>query len=142
MAQPEPVDLPEGLATHVIADAADAMIFADRAGIIRIWNAAAEAVFGFSAAEAIGQSLDLIIPERLRQAHWTGFQRAVDSGATRLGGRATVTRGLHRSGQKLYVEMSFALVRDASGAVAGSVAIARDGTERYERERAQRSATP
>jgi PAS domain S-box-containing protein len=85
-------------------------------------------MFGFSAAEAIGQSLDIIIPERLREAHWRGFHAAIASGRTRLNGRPTVTRALHKSGATLYVEMSFAMVCATSGEVIGSVAVARDAT--------------
>jgi len=126
------------LALAVLDQAADAVIFADVEGVIRIWNAAAARIFGFSAEEAIGRSLDLIIPEHLRQAHWNGFHRAMQSGATRLGGRPTMTRGLHESGRRLYVEMSFAVVRTPSGTVAGSVSVARDATARYEDEKARR----
>ena len=97
-------------------------------------------MFGFSAAEAIGQTLDLMIPEHLRAAHWRGFDAAMNNGELRLNGRATLTRGLHKSGRKLYVEMSFALVRDAGAAVLGSVAVARDVSERVEREKAARAA--
>jgi len=86
--------------------------------------------------------LDLIIPEHLRKAHWQGFDAAMENGMTRLGGRPTLTRGLHRTGRKLYVEMSFALVRDATGSVLGSVAVARDATERIEREKAAVAAQP
>lgn len=126
------------LAPEILDQAADALIFADVEGVIRVWNAAAARIFGFAAEEAIGSSLDLIIPEHLRQAHWTGFRRAMQSGTTRLGGRPTMTRGLHKNGARLYVEMSFAVVRAPSGAVAGSVAVARDATARYEEERARR----
>lgn len=128
----------EALATAILDQAADAVIFADVEGVIRVWNAAAARIFGFAAAEAIGRSLDLIIPEHLRQAHWIGFRRAMQSGATRLGGQPTMTRGLHQSGKRLYVEMSFAVVRASSGVIAGSVAVARDATTRYEEERARR----
>ena len=114
----------QALALAILDQAADAVIFADVEGVIRVWNEAAAQMFGFAADEAIGRSLDLIIPEHLRQAHWSGFHRAMQSGTTRLAGRPTVTRGLDRSGRRLYVEMSFAVVRAASGAVAGSVAIA------------------
>lgn len=92
-----------------------------------------------SAAEAIGQSLDIIIPERLREAHWRGFNAAIASGRTRLNGRPTVTRALHKSGATLYVEMSFAMVCAATGEVIGSVAVARDATERVQREKAARN---
>ena len=128
----------QALALAILDQAADAVIFADVEGVIRIWNAAAARIFGFAAEEAIGTSLDLIVPEHLRQAHWRGFRRAMQSGATRLGGRPTMTRGLHQSGRRLYVEMSFAVVRAPSGTIAGSVAIARDATARYEEERTRR----
>jgi len=120
----------------ILEQAAEAVIFANRQGVIERWNAAAVAMFGFSAAEALGQSLDLIIPEHLRNAHARGFEAAMANGKTRLGGRPTLTRGLHKTGQKLYVEMSFALVVDAAGSALGSVAVARDVTERVEREKA------
>ena len=126
------------LAQAILEQAGDAVIFADSEGVIRIWNAAAVRIFGFTKEEALGKSLDLIIPEHLRQAHWTGFRRAMQSGATRLGGRPTLTRGLHQSGRRLYVEMSFAVVRAPSGIVAGSVAVARDATARYHEEKARR----
>ena len=119
----------------IVGQIAEALIFSDRHGIIERWNAAATAVFGFEASEAIGQRLDLIIPEHLRAAHWRGFDAAIARGSTRLHGRATMTRGLHKAGRKCYVEMSFALVHDHDGTVLGSVAVARDVTERIEREK-------
>lgn len=112
----------------------DALIYADREGVIREWNGGAEALFGYRKAEAVGQSLDLIIPERLRAAHWAGFDRAMQSGATKYGRRALLTRSMNRSGETLYVEMTFAVVADADR-VLGSVAIARDGSRRREDER-------
>lgn len=124
------------LSHHVLTQIADAVIFSDCEGKIQIWNPAAETLFGFSSDAALGQSLDLIIPERLRAAHWVGFHRAVASGQTRLAGKAVITRACTAAGATIYVEMSFALVRDAHGEVLGSVAIARDATERRARERA------
>ena len=119
----------------ILEQTADAIIYSNRQGMIERWNVAAVAMFGYTAPEALGQSLDLIIPEHLRAAHWRGFEAAMASGTTRLHGRPTLTRALHKSGSKLYVEMSFALVADAAGAVLGSVAMVRDVTERMERER-------
>ncbi len=123
------------LAPAIISQAADAVIFADREGKIRIWNKAAVALFGFAADATIGQSLDIVIPEKLRAAHWAGFRQAMESGRTRLAGRPTITRALHASGKRLYVELSFAVVGDTAGGAVGSVAIARDVTERYEKEK-------
>ena len=128
------------LAERVLACMMEAVIHADRQGLIALWNPAAETMFGFSTAEAIGQSLDIIIPERLREAHWRGFHAAIASGRTRLNGRPTVTRALHKSGATLYVEMSFAMVCATTGEVIGSVAVARDATERVQREKAARCA--
>lgn len=122
----------------IVEQMADAMIYSDNEGMICGWNAAAECLFGYAKEEAIGQSLDLIIPERLREAHWAGFNRAMASGATRLAGRATITRSLTRSKGTIYVEMSFAVVIDGSGVSIGSVAVARDATQRYQNERALR----
>jgi|GEM_PF-1491779 len=120
----------------ILEQLADAVIYSDRDGIIRRWNRAAAETFGYAPDEAIGTRLDLIIPERLRAAHWRGFEAAMASGVTRLKGRPTLTRGEHKQGRKLYVEMSFALVVDEAGAVQGSVAMARDVSERITREKA------
>ncbi|WP_448956379.1 PAS domain S-box protein [Labrys neptuniae] len=122
-------------ANAIVDQMADALIFAGLDGMIAGWNRASTALFGFERDEAMGQSLDLIIPSYLRDAHWTGFDAAVKTGRLKLAGKPTLTRALHKSGAKLYVEMSFAVVETAEGVV-GSVAVARDATERIERERA------
>jgi len=128
------VDTDFDLCRLIVEQMGDALIYADREGVIREWNAGAEALFGYPKAEAIGQSLDLIIPERLRAAHWAGFERAIQSGATKFGRRALLTRSMNRTGETIYVEMTFAVVAEA-GRVLGSVAIARDATRRREDER-------
>lgn len=125
---------------RILDQVADALIYADRSGRIMRWNNACSALFGYSAEEALGQSLDLIIPEHLRAAHWKGFDAAMASGATKLEGRPTLTRAVHKAGRKLYVEMTFAVVKAAEGDALGSVAMARDVTERVERERAARAS--
>lgn len=127
------------LDARILDDVADALIYADRSGAIMRWNHACNILFGYSATEALGQSLDLIIPEHLRAAHWKGFDAAITSGTMKLHGRPTLTRALHKSGRKLYIEMTFALVKESDGEVLGSVAMARDVTERVERERAARA---
>ena len=125
------------LAERIIDQMADAVIYADHAGNIVRWNGAATALFGYPRDEALGQNLDLIIPEHLRAPHWRGFEAAMTSGAMKLQGRPTLTRALHKSGRKLYVEMTFAIVKgSAPTEVLGAVAVARDVTERVEKERA------
>jgi PAS domain S-box-containing protein len=132
------------LAEKILDQTADAVIYADRSGTIARWNRAASALFGYPVEEALGQSLDLIIPEHLRAAHWRGFEAAMAKGIMKLQGRPTLTRGLHKSGRKLYVELTFAIVKGgAADEVLGSVAVARDVTERVERERAAtRTSSP
>ncbi len=125
------------LAELILERVADAVIATDSSGMIIRWNYASTVLFGFPAEEVLGQSVDVIIPEHLRAAHWRGFDAAMKKGALKLAGRPTLTRALHKSGRRLYVEMTFAIVKDdAESEVLGAVAIARDVTERAERERA------
>ena len=119
----------------IIEESSDAIIYADRAGLIRLWNRGAELLFGHTPAEALGQRLDLIIPERLQRAHWEGFQRALDTGEGKYRDRVLTTRSVHKSGSTLYVDLGFGLVKDASGTVIGAFAVGRDCTARYTAER-------
>jgi PAS domain S-box-containing protein len=124
-------------AESILGQIADAVVCADHSGTIMWWNHAAASLFGYSATDAIGQNLDLIIPEHLRERHWRGFEEAIAKGVVRPQGRPTLTRAMHKTGSKLYVEMTFALVKDdIDGQVVGAVAVARDATERFEQERA------
>src|SRR5690349_8588805 len=93
---------------RLVQRAPDAMIFADREGTIRVWNSSAELVFGYPAAEVVGGSLDVIIPERLRNAHWRGFRTAIETGRAKYVGRVLTTRAVHKNGSRLYVDLSFA----------------------------------
>src|SRR6266851_3540209 len=104
-------------------------------------HVAKSTLFGYSAAEALGQKLDLIIPEHLRGAHWRGFEAAMTHGVMKLQGRPTLTRATHQTGRRLYVEMTFALVKgQAGGAAHGAVAVAREVTRRIEEQRADAHA--
>lgn len=125
----------ETITKAIVEQMAEALIFATVDGKIALWNRGATLLFGFDRDEATGQSLDLIIPPHLRNAHWAGFDAAIRTGQLKLNGKPTLTRALHKTGRKLYVEMSFALV-EADHGILGSVAVARDVTERIERERA------
>jgi PAS domain S-box-containing protein len=125
-------------AALLIADSPDAVIFADTEGRIGVWNAAAERIFGFTAAEAMGQTLDIIVPERFRDAHWKGFDRALGEKATKYSGQTLPTRAQRKDGTQIYVELGFAIVL-VDGEAAGALATARDITDRFEREREQRA---
>ena len=122
----------------LIEQSPDAVIFADSAGMIRIWNAAAERIFGFTKNDALGANLNIIIPERLRDAHWRGFERALAERTTKYAGQALPTRAVRSDGSQIYVELTFAIVIDAKGDVLGALAHARDITKRFEKERADR----
>jgi PAS domain S-box-containing protein len=121
----------------LVEQAPDGMIFADREGVIRTWNPAAERIFGFAASAAVGQMLDIIIPESLREAHWTGYARALAAGDTKYRGQALPTKALRDDGSTIYVELSFAIVHGPEGVV-GAMAQARDISERFERDRMMR----
>jgi PAS domain S-box-containing protein len=127
-----------GLSEALIEHLADAVIFADDQGLIQVWNAGAEAVFGYRADEVLGRRLDVLIPERLRSAHWAAFDAAVDTGRMKHGRASMTTRSSHKDGRDLYVDLSFALVKDAAGHVLGSVSVARDITSRFRAEKESR----
>jgi PAS domain S-box-containing protein len=117
----------------IVAQAPVAIIVADREGAIVAWNRASEALFGYAAAEVLGRSLDVIIPEHLRAAHWAGFDHSLASGATKYAGRVMTTRATHKDGRKVYVDFSFELLKAADGAIVGAIAAGREKV---------RSATP
>lgn len=124
-------DVSTDLLQALLAQAPDALIYADRSGTIRLWNDAAERIFGHPAEDAVGKTLDTIVPERFRAAHWTGYQRALEAGQTQYAGRVLTTRSIHRDNGRIYVDLSFGLVRDRGGQVIGVLAIARDCTKRH-----------
>ena len=128
----------ETTATHILRSMPEAMIFCDLQGVIQVWGGGAEKVFGWSAAEAVGQSLDMIIPERMRKAHWEGFDQAIARGGVKPGRTSMITRSLHKSEEFIYVDMSFEMVRDEAGQMIGSLAVARDATKRFNDEKALR----
>lgn len=126
------------LASALVDNTPDAMIFAGTDGMIGGWNPAAEKIFGHTAAEAIGQSLDLIIPERFRNAHWTAYDKALEAGHTKGDGTPTITQAIHKNGETMYIEVGFRLIVGGEGKPLGAMASARDATERFNREREMR----
>lgn len=120
---------------QILAQAPDAILFADREGIIRLWNQGAERIFGFSAAQALGQSLDLIIPEKIRQRHWDGYHKTMATGVTRYGTELLTVPAMHRDGARLSTEFSIVMLKDEAGRPFGVAAIMRDVTERFLKEK-------
>jgi PAS domain S-box-containing protein len=126
---------PEWLTSQIVEHAPDAIIMADRDGIIRLWNAAASTVFGYSAAEAVGQSLDLIVPEQFRARHWDGFQKVMETGVTRYAAELLAVPAIRKNQARISIEFSVTLLRDPEDEIAGVAAIMRDVTERWTEQR-------
>lgn len=133
---------PEWLCRQIVGVTQDAIIFADREGVIRLWNSGAEAMFGYRAEEAVGQTLDLIIPQRLRERHWAGYRETMATGITRYARELLAVPAVRKDGARISLEFSIALLRDTAGELLGPAAIIRDVTARWERDKvlAQRLA--
>ncbi len=118
----------------LVAELADAIVVADAAGTICFWNAAAERVFGWPAADAIGASLDLIIPERQRSRHWDGYHRTMSTGETKYGSDLLRVPSLHADGERRSIAFTVTLLKDGDGTVVGIAAVVRDETQRWREE--------
>ena len=123
---------------QLVDGAGDAVMVSDAGGAIVYWNAACERLFGFSAQEAMGQSLDLIIPQRQQGRHWEGYHKTMASGITRYGTSLLKVPAVHKEGKPLSIAFTVSLLTDAAGAVEGIVAIVRDDTQRFNDERTLR----
>jgi PAS domain S-box-containing protein len=115
-----------------------AVVAADPEGVIRFWNPAAEAMFGHPRAEAVGRTLDLIVPENLRDRHWEGYRRVMATGETEYAGRTLAVPAVRADGTRVSVEFTVTLLTDEDGAIAGIAAILRDVTAQWEERRALR----
>ena len=123
------------LCRSIVETVGDAVIFADRDGIIRLWNQAAEGIFGYTEAEVVGQSLDLIIPERQRDLHWKGYGKAMLDGVTKYGSETLSVPAVTKDGERISIEFTINLLRDGDGKVLGTVAVVRNVTARWIREK-------
>jgi PAS domain S-box-containing protein len=123
------------LCQQIVDLAPDAILAADRQGTIRYWNAGAETIFGYTATEALGQSLDLIIPEKLRERHWQGYHQTMLSGQSRYGAKLLSVPALCRNGRQVSSEFCIVLLRNESEEVLGVAAIMRDASEAWTREK-------
>ncbi len=126
------MDLSGLIAESLLRTRSEAIIAADRAGIICFWNPGAERIFGYLAAEAISHSLDLIIPERLRERHWQGYRGTMATGKSRYGeGDVLSVPAMHKNGGTISIEFTILPLRETSGAIIAIVAIVRDVTKRF-----------
>lgn len=120
---------------HLVAACGDAIVVSDAVGTITLWNPAAERMFGYAQAEALGQSLDIITPERFRQRHWEGYHKTVATGITKYGHDLLRVPAINKAGSSLSIAFTVGLLFDASRKVSGIVAVIRDETQRFKEER-------
>jgi PAS domain S-box-containing protein len=132
---------PGWLFRRIVEEMPEAVLFADRQGVVRLWNRGAETMFGYPAAEALGQSLDLIIPERFRARHWEGYRHVMATEVTGYGRRLLAVPAMRKDGQRISIEFSIALLKDERGEVAGPVAVVRDVTARWQAEHGRGAVT-
>jgi PAS domain S-box-containing protein len=129
----------EWLCQHIVENTQEAVIFADCEGMIRLWNIGAEAIFGYSAAEVLGQPLELIIPERLRDQHQNGFRRVMATGVTQYDRKLLAVPATRKDGSRISLEFTVVLIRGVNRDILGIAAILRDVTARWEREKTMRA---
>ena len=120
---------------RIVEDSPVAILFADRDGRIRLWNTGAEAMFGYTAGETLGQSLDLIIPERQRARHWEGWEKVMATGVTRYGRDVLAVPAMRKDGSRISIEFNILLLRTDAGEILGAAALIQDVTARWQREK-------
>jgi PAS domain S-box-containing protein len=120
---------------RIVEDSPIAILFADRDGKIRFWNAGAEAMFGYTPEEALGQSLDLIVPERQRARHWEGWARVMASGVTKYGRDALAVPATRKDGSRISIEFNIILLRAPTGELLGAAAMVQDVTARWQQQK-------
>lgn len=131
------MDLRRALAEAILSTNSDAIIAADKEGVIVFWNPGAERIFGYASTDAIGRSLDIIIPARLRKRHWDGYHRVMESGESRYGhGDILAVPGIKKDGNQISIEFTITPMRDETDQLVGLIAILRDVTKRFEEIRA------
>jgi PAS domain S-box-containing protein len=120
---------------QIIENSQDAILFADRDGIVNLWNSGAEAIFGYKAEEIQGKNLDLVIPEKLRQRHWEGYQRVMKTGETRYGKELLKVPAIRKDGRTISIEFTILIVRNHQNEIIGTASIIREVTERWNQEK-------
>ena len=125
----------EWLCQNIVQQTQIAVIFSDSQGVIQLWNSGAEAMFGYEAEEAIGQSLDIIVPERHRARHWEGYDRVMTSGVTKYGREMLAVPAMRKDGTRISIEFTIVIVRSPSGEMLGAAAIMQDVTARWQQQK-------
>jgi PAS domain S-box-containing protein len=130
---------PAWLYRKIAEDSPIGILYADRDGMIRFWNRGAELIFGHTAQEAIGQSLDLIVPEKQRPRHWEGWNRVMETGVTKYGSDVLAVPALRKDGTRISIEFYILLLRAPDGELRGAVAMVQDVTARWQQQKELRS---
>ena len=125
----------EWLCRSIVEQTQFAVIFSNRDGVIQFWNAGAEAMFGYTAGEAVGQTLDMIVPERQRVRHWEGYHKVMATGITKYGRELLAVPAMRKDGSRISVEFSIVLLRTPSGEMLGAAAIMQDTTARWQQQK-------
>jgi PAS domain S-box-containing protein len=123
------------LCRKILENSPMAVLFADREGKIRLWNAGAETMFGYTAQEALGQSLDLIVPDRQRARHWEGWVKVMATGVTKYGRDPLAVPAMRKDGSRISIEFNVVLIRADSGDLAGVAAMVQDVTARWQKQK-------
>lgn len=129
----------EWLYRRIVEESQIGILYADREGLIRLWNAGAEAMFGYRADEVLGKSMDLIIPERQRQMHWEGWARVMETGVTRYGREVLAVPAMRKDGSRISIEFNILLLRASTGEILGAAATIQDVTERWQQQKELKS---
>ena len=125
--------------SQLVIGAADAIMVCDAAGAITLWNKAAERIFGFTEADALGQSLDMIIPARQRGRHWEGYHKTMATAVTKYGADVLRVPALHKDGHTISIAFTVSMLFSDDHKVTGIAAIVRDETARFTEERKLRA---
>jgi PAS domain S-box-containing protein len=123
---------------QIIDNSSIAVIYGDTSGVVRLWNKGAEEIFGWTAEEVVGQSMDLIIPQKHRAKHWEGYDQVMKTGVSKYGRNVLAVPALTKNGRRISIEFNVVLLKAPSGEVIGIAALLQDVTQRWERDKALR----
>lgn len=124
------------LCHQIVENTQDGIIFADSSGVIKVWNSGAQSIFGYSSEEALGETLDLIIPDKHRKQHWEGYRKVMKTGISSYNERLLAVPSFRKDGERISVEFSIVILRDPESQQLGAAAIIRDVTLRWQEQRA------
>ncbi len=124
---------------RIVEDSPIAILFADQEGKIRFWNKGAQTMFGYGAEEVLGQSLDLIVPEKQRPRHWEGYTRVMATGVTKYGSDPLAVPAMKKDGSRISIEFNIVLLRAPTGELLGAAAMIQDVTARWQQQKELRA---